>query len=179
MCRWPAFDPLFFWGWGEAQFRDQDNSVALMAPNIPGFQFMLLPAIREICTPLHCLKLCLSQRRPALLWDIQRGTYQKWSLRVFTQQLTKTDKETHHQTLNGSQGLLRIQVPEEDEDSTKEQQSQLTWPTGSYQGLTTNQKAYKSCIKTHSTFVTNVQLSLPVGPPKCRTFGPQIWGPPL
>jgi hypothetical protein len=30
--RWPAFDPLFFWG-GEAQFRDQDNSVALMAPN--------------------------------------------------------------------------------------------------------------------------------------------------
>ena len=33
MCRWPAFDPLFFSG-GEAQFRDQDNSVALMAPNI-------------------------------------------------------------------------------------------------------------------------------------------------
>jgi hypothetical protein len=32
MCRWPAFDPLFFLG-GEAQFRDQDNSVALMAPN--------------------------------------------------------------------------------------------------------------------------------------------------
>ena len=31
--RWPAFDPLFFSG-GEAQFRDQDNSVALMAPNI-------------------------------------------------------------------------------------------------------------------------------------------------
>ena len=30
---WPAFDPLFFSG-GEAQFRDQDNSVALMAPNI-------------------------------------------------------------------------------------------------------------------------------------------------
>ena len=33
VCRWPAFDPLFFSG-GEAQFRDQDNSVALMAPNI-------------------------------------------------------------------------------------------------------------------------------------------------
>jgi hypothetical protein len=32
MCWWPAFDPLFFSG-GEAQFRDQDNSVALMAPN--------------------------------------------------------------------------------------------------------------------------------------------------
>ena len=32
MCRWPAFDPLFFWG-GEAQFRDQDNSVVLIAPN--------------------------------------------------------------------------------------------------------------------------------------------------
>uniref|UniRef100_A0A0V1KHY5 Uncharacterized protein n=1 Tax=Trichinella nativa TaxID=6335 RepID=A0A0V1KHY5_9BILA len=25
VCRWPAFDPLFFSG-GEAQFRDQDNS---------------------------------------------------------------------------------------------------------------------------------------------------------
>jgi hypothetical protein len=30
--RWPAFDPLFFSG-GEAQFRDQDNSVVLIAPN--------------------------------------------------------------------------------------------------------------------------------------------------
>jgi hypothetical protein len=30
---WPAFDPLFFSG-GEAQFRDQDNSVVLIAPNI-------------------------------------------------------------------------------------------------------------------------------------------------
>jgi hypothetical protein len=30
---WPAFDTLFFSG-GEAQFRDQDNSVALIAPNI-------------------------------------------------------------------------------------------------------------------------------------------------
>jgi hypothetical protein len=29
---WPAFDPLFFSG-GEAQFRDQDNSVVLIAPN--------------------------------------------------------------------------------------------------------------------------------------------------
>ena len=33
VCRWPAFDPLFFWG-GEAQFGDQDNRVVLMAPNI-------------------------------------------------------------------------------------------------------------------------------------------------
>ena len=74
--------------------------------HFPGFQSTLLPAIRGICTPLHCLKLCLSQRRPALLWDIQTGTYQKCSLRVFTQQLPKTDKETHHQTLDGSQGLL-------------------------------------------------------------------------
>jgi hypothetical protein len=32
VCRWPAFDPLFFSG-GEAQFRDQDNSVVLIAPN--------------------------------------------------------------------------------------------------------------------------------------------------
>ena len=32
VCRWPAFDPLFFLG-GEAQFRDQDNSVVLIAPN--------------------------------------------------------------------------------------------------------------------------------------------------
>ena len=29
---WPAFDPLFFLG-GEAQFRDQDNCVVLIAPN--------------------------------------------------------------------------------------------------------------------------------------------------
>ena len=34
--RWPAFDPLFFSGGGEAQFRDQDNSVALIAPNKGG-----------------------------------------------------------------------------------------------------------------------------------------------
>jgi hypothetical protein len=35
VCRWPAFDPLFFSGvGGEAQFRDQDNSVVLIAPNI-------------------------------------------------------------------------------------------------------------------------------------------------
>ena len=32
---WLTFDPLFFSG-GEAQFRDQDNSVALMAPNTQG-----------------------------------------------------------------------------------------------------------------------------------------------
>jgi hypothetical protein len=32
--QWPAFDPLFFSGGGEeAQFRDQDNCVVLMAPN--------------------------------------------------------------------------------------------------------------------------------------------------
>jgi hypothetical protein len=30
---WPAFDPLFFSEGGEAQFRDQDNSVVLIAPN--------------------------------------------------------------------------------------------------------------------------------------------------
>jgi hypothetical protein len=34
--RWPAFDPLFFSG-GEAQFRDQDNSVVLIAPNKTNF----------------------------------------------------------------------------------------------------------------------------------------------
>ena len=28
---WASFDPLFFL-WGEAQFRDQDNSVVLIAP---------------------------------------------------------------------------------------------------------------------------------------------------
>ena len=33
VCWWPAFDPLFFSG-GEAQFRDQDNRVVLIAPNI-------------------------------------------------------------------------------------------------------------------------------------------------
>ena len=31
--RWPALDPLFFLG-GEAKFRDQDNSVVLIAPNM-------------------------------------------------------------------------------------------------------------------------------------------------
>ena len=32
---WPAFDPLFFWeAGGEAQFRDQDNRVVLIASNI-------------------------------------------------------------------------------------------------------------------------------------------------
>ena len=31
--QWPAFDPLFF-SEGEAQFRDQDNCVVLIAPNI-------------------------------------------------------------------------------------------------------------------------------------------------
>jgi hypothetical protein len=40
---WPAFDPLFFsgvGGWGrEAQFRDQDNSVVLIAPNSFDFYF--------------------------------------------------------------------------------------------------------------------------------------------
>jgi hypothetical protein len=30
--RWHTFDPLFFSG-GEAQFRDQNNSVVLIAPN--------------------------------------------------------------------------------------------------------------------------------------------------
>ena len=30
--QWPTFDPLFFSG-GEAQFRDQDNCVVLMASN--------------------------------------------------------------------------------------------------------------------------------------------------
>jgi hypothetical protein len=32
VCCWPAFDPLFF-SVGEAQFRDQDNCVVLIAPN--------------------------------------------------------------------------------------------------------------------------------------------------
>jgi hypothetical protein len=51
--RWPAFDPLFFLG-GEAHFRDQDNSVVLIAPNsspqdmltlwlASGFSLFLLP----------------------------------------------------------------------------------------------------------------------------------------
>jgi hypothetical protein len=33
--RWPAFDPLLFLG-GEAQFRDQDNCVVLIALNKDG-----------------------------------------------------------------------------------------------------------------------------------------------
>ena len=51
----------------------------------------------------------------------------------------------------------------------KDQQGQLTWTTGSYQGLTTNQKAYRSCIRTYGTYVANVQLSLHVSTPKCGT----------
>ena len=45
---WPAFDPLFFLG-GEAQFRDQDNCVVLIAPiigekaNLTLFYFVTLP----------------------------------------------------------------------------------------------------------------------------------------
>jgi hypothetical protein len=35
--RWPAFDPIFF-SEREAQFRDQDNSVVLIAPNNLGFE---------------------------------------------------------------------------------------------------------------------------------------------
>jgi hypothetical protein len=31
--QWPAFDPLFFLGVGESQFRDQHNCVVLIAPN--------------------------------------------------------------------------------------------------------------------------------------------------
>ena len=51
---WPAFDPLFFLG-GEAQFRDQDNSVALMAPNkfpLKIFFFKNCLGFRE-CTCAH------------------------------------------------------------------------------------------------------------------------------
>ena len=33
VCRWPAFDPLFFSG-RKAQLRDQENCVFLIAPNI-------------------------------------------------------------------------------------------------------------------------------------------------
>jgi hypothetical protein len=40
VCRWPAFDPLFFSG-EEAQFRDQDNFVVLIAPNISPFLIFL------------------------------------------------------------------------------------------------------------------------------------------
>jgi hypothetical protein len=53
VCRWPAFDALFFWGVeGEAQFRDQDNCVVLIAPNSnlgrKGFIWPTLPH----CSPL-------------------------------------------------------------------------------------------------------------------------------
>ena len=46
-------------------------------------------------------------------------------------------------------------------------QNQLTWNSESYQGLSTNQKAYRSYIMIHGTFVVNVQLSLHMGPPTC------------
>ena len=39
--RWPTFDPLFFSG-GEAQFRDQDNRVVLITPNMKGFKLKKL-----------------------------------------------------------------------------------------------------------------------------------------
>ena len=35
------FDPLFFLG-GEAQFRDQDNRVVLITPNMKGFKLKKL-----------------------------------------------------------------------------------------------------------------------------------------
>ena len=47
VCQWPAFDPLFFSG-GEAQFRDQDNCVVLMAPSNTYLQFSLF-----ICAQAH------------------------------------------------------------------------------------------------------------------------------
>ena len=39
VCQRPAFDPLFCSG-GEAQFRDQDNSVIFIAPNKVGGLFL-------------------------------------------------------------------------------------------------------------------------------------------
>ena len=49
--RWPAFDPLFFSGGGEAQFRDQDNCVVLIAPNKSALAFHLCPLQEN--TPSH------------------------------------------------------------------------------------------------------------------------------
>jgi hypothetical protein len=36
VCQWPAFDTLFFSGGGgeETQFKDQENRVVLIAPNM-------------------------------------------------------------------------------------------------------------------------------------------------
>ena len=56
----------------------------------------------EINTPTHRLKLCLPQRRPAALWEIHTRAYHNCSLKDFTHQLIKTDKETHRQTLDGA-----------------------------------------------------------------------------
>jgi hypothetical protein len=51
--QWPAFDPLFFLGGG--QFRDQDNSVVLIAPNSL--------SSGDISTHLY-LMLCIQHKNP-------------------------------------------------------------------------------------------------------------------
>lgn len=47
------------------------------------------------------------------------------------------------------------------------QQGQLTWMIGSYQGLTTNEKAYRSCIMPYGMHVENVHLSFHLDLPTC------------
>jgi hypothetical protein len=45
--RGPAFDPLFFSG-GEAQFRDQDNCVVLIAPNTKSDRGLIFKIYKEL-----------------------------------------------------------------------------------------------------------------------------------
>jgi hypothetical protein len=53
--RWPSFDPLFFSG-VEAQFRDQDNSVVLIAPNILRSLNLTIPIYSYVISPIDIHK---------------------------------------------------------------------------------------------------------------------------
>jgi hypothetical protein len=91
--RWPAFDPLFFGGGGEAQFRDQDNSIVLIAPN----KAELGSLMEELGEELRELK------GPPSTEDQQSQL--TWTLRG-SQRLSYQPKSRHGQNL----GLLHIHI---------------------------------------------------------------------
>ena len=78
VCRWSAFDPLFF-SEGEAQFRDQDNCVVLIAPN--RYQLSIVPWQRALhgeilshaCWSSDCLILLRTCAMPTLFFSSCAG----------------------------------------------------------------------------------------------------------
>lgn len=64
----------------------------------PGFQSTLLPAIRELHSNSEPEGLSVSKEASFSVGHPERSLY-NCSLRGFTQQLTKIDKETHRHTL--------------------------------------------------------------------------------